>query len=89
MGTGFRGWLGGSGGIPRVDKEVDDLFHGFLGLAAQGAVLGRCWRRGEVGWEEGQLAALRLGDPGLCAGGMVVQHGLRIVEAVGRLLLVF
>lgn len=69
-----------------IDIEIYFLLDGLLSTLAQGRALRSCRCSLEVGREEGQLAALRLGDPGLCAGRMVVENGLSAEECLGGLL---
>lgn len=69
-----------------VDVEIDFLLNSFLGTLAQGRALRSCRFGLQVGRKERQPAALRLGDPGLCAGHMVVEDGLSAEECLGGLL---
>lgn len=69
-----------------VDVKINFLLNGLLGAFAQGRALRGCRRSLEVGREEGKFAALRLGDPGLYAGRMVVEDGLATKEGLGSLL---
>lgn len=68
-----------------VDIEINFLLNGFLSTLAQSGTFRSCRFSLEVGWEEGQPAALRLGDPGLCAGRMVVEDWLSAEECLGSL----
>lgn len=73
--------------ILRADKEVDLLLNVLLDGSVQRGALGAGRVRRQVGREENQLSQLRLGNPSLCARGVVMQNWLSVEEAGGCLLL--
>lgn len=60
----------------RVNKDVHLLLDQLLGVTINAIALRSSRFLAGIGREYGQLAALRLGDPGFCACDVVMQDGL-------------